>query len=148
MTRPTSEVDFEQVFDLSPSLVLVLDAGFRIVAQNRAHARATLSEERGLVGHNLFEAFPENPADSGADGLSRLRSSLLKVMKTLEPDTMAPFRHDVRGERGPYESRWWTVTNTPIPGDDGYVRWIINRAQDVTELVELRNRLAAAFPKK
>ena len=30
------------------------------------------------------------------------------------------------------------VINTPILGDDGYVRWIINRAEDVTELVELR----------
>jgi hypothetical protein len=29
--------------------------------------------------------------------------------------------------------------STPFLGDDGYVRWIINRADDVTELVELRN---------
>src|ERR1700712_5239157 len=102
MTRPTTDVDFEQVFDLSPSLVLVLDPGFKILAQNRAHARATLSTERGLVGKNLFAAFPDNPGDSGAEGLSQLRASLLKVLKTREPDTIAPFRHDVRGELGPY----------------------------------------------
>jgi hypothetical protein len=100
------------------------------------------------VGKNLFEAFPDNPDDSGAAGLSQLRVSLLKVLKTREADTIAPFRYDVRGARGPYEARWWTVSNTPILGDDGYVRWIINRAEDVTELVELRNRLAEAFPRK
>ncbi len=140
--------DYKAVFDNTPSLVLVLDPSFRIVAQNRAHAVATKSAERGLVGQNLFEAFPENPADSGAAGLSLLRASLLKVLKTRQADIMPPFRHDVRGQRGPYEPRWWTVSNTPILGDDGYVRWIINRAEDVTELMELRNRLAEAFPRK
>lgn len=62
--------DYKAVFDNTPSLVLVLDPGFVIVAQNRAHALATKSVERVLVGRNLFEAFPENPADSGAAGLS------------------------------------------------------------------------------
>jgi PAS domain-containing protein len=146
--RPPSDLIFEQVFDNTPSLVLVLDPGFKILAQNKAHARATLSAERALEGQNLFAAFPDNPGDSGAEGLSQLRASLLKVLKTREADTIAPFRYDVQGESGPYETRWWTVTNTPILGEDGYVRWIINRAQDVTELMELRNRLAAAFPKK
>ncbi len=140
--------DYKAVFDNTPSLVLVLDPGFVIVAQNLAHALATKSVERVLVGRNLFEAFPENPADSGAAGLSLLRASLLNVLKTRQADIMPPFRHDVRGERGPFESRWWTVSNTPILGDDGYVRWIINRAEDVTEIVDLRERLAQAFTGK
>lgn len=139
---PPQDLDFQAVFDLSPSLVLVVDPGFKIVAQNQAHARATLSDERGLVGKNLFEAFPDNPNDSGAEGLSQLRASLLKVLKTKAADIIPPFRYDVQGARGPFETRWWTVTNTPILGDDGYVRWIINRAEEVTELVELRAAMA------
>ncbi len=141
MSRTPEDVDFRQVFDNTPSLVLILDPGFTIVAQNKAHARASLSDERKLVGMNLFEAFPDNPADSGAEGLSRLRASLLKVLKTREADTIPPFRYDVQGARGPFETRWWTVTNTPILGEDGFVRWIINRAEDVTELVELRAKV-------
>jgi PAS domain-containing protein len=131
-----------------PSLVLVVDPGFKIVAQNKAHAAATLSAGKGIVGMHLFEAFPDNPGDSGAQGLSQLRASLLKVLKTKEADLMAPFRFDVQGEKGPYEERWWQVVNTPVLGDDGYVRWIINRAQDVTELIQIKNSLAKAFPKK
>ena len=144
----TGDVDYQAVFDHTPSLVLVLDSGFRIVAQSRAHAAATLSDTRGLIGKNLFEAFPDNPGDSGAAGISLLRASLLKVLKSKQADTMPPFRYDVRRARGPFEARWRTVTNTPILGDDGYVRWIINRAEDVTELMELRNRLAEAFLRK
>lgn len=88
------------------------------------------------MGKNLFEAFPENPYHTNADGLSVLRASLLRVLKTKLPDTIAAMRHDVQGDRGPFEMRWWRVINTPVPGADGYVRWIINCAEDVTELVE------------
>jgi hypothetical protein len=29
------------------------------------------------------------------------------------------------------------VTSTTVLGDDGYVRWIMNRAEDVIQLVKL-----------
>ena len=70
-----------------------------------------------------------------------MRASLLKVLKTRTADTIPPFRYDVQAARGPFQTRWWTVVNTPILGDDGFVRWIINRAEDVTELVELRAKV-------
>ena len=67
-----------------------------------------------------------------------MRASLLKVLKTRQPDAMPLIRYDVQPARGPFQTRWWQITNTPILGADGYVQWIINRAEDVTELVELR----------
>src|SRR4051812_39667292 len=145
-TRPADKPDFELIFNRMPGMCLVLDPGFTILAQNDEHARGTLSQARALPGQNLFAAFPENPDHADAEGLSALRRSLLKVLKTRAPDTMAAFRHDVRGDTGPYEERWWTVTNTPILGDDGYVRWIINLAQDVTELTSLRAAAGKTMP--
>ena len=144
----SGEFDYKAVFDNSPSLIFVVDPSFRIVAQNRAHAMATLSTDKEIVGKHLFEAFPDNPADSGAHGISELRASLLRVLKTRQPDRMPIVRYDVRGASGPFQARWWQVVNTPILGEDGYVQWIIHRAEDVTEIVELRQRLAEAFPKK
>ena len=138
--RPAERVDFELVFNLTPGMCLVLDAGFTILAQNEEHARATLSVAKDVVGKNLFAVFPDNPNHYSADGVSTVRASLLKVLKTREPDAMPLIRYDVKGSRGPYQARWWQVTNTPILGADGYVQWIINRAEDVTELVELRER--------
>ena len=58
-----------------------MDTAFNIVAQNEQHARIT---ETQAVGRNLFAAFPDNPNDSGAEGLARIRQSLLKVLKTRE----------------------------------------------------------------
>ena len=134
-TRP---VDFELVFHMLPGLCVLLDPAFTIVAQNEAHARASLTVDKQVVGKHLFAVFPDNPNHSAADGVSLLRASLLKVLKTRQTDAMPLIRYDVKGSRGPYQARWWQVTNTPILGADGYVQWIINRAEDVTELVELR----------
>jgi PAS domain-containing protein len=136
--RPLGVVDFELVFHMLPGMTLVLDPSFVILAQNAEHARATLSEGKNVVGQNLFAVFPDNPDHSAADGVATVQASLLKVLKTRQPDAMPPIRYDVKPARGPFQTRWWQITNTPILGDDGYVRWIINRAEDVTEMVELR----------
>jgi PAS domain-containing protein len=141
LTRP-GKVDYELVFKMMPGMCLVLDPAFTIIAQNEDHARATLSLAKDVVGRNLFEAFPDNPGDSGADGVAAVRASLLRVLKTRAADAMPVIRYDIQPDgSGPFRTRWWAITNAPILGDDGYVRWIINRADDVTELMELRKRL-------
>jgi PAS domain-containing protein len=132
--------DFEQIFNRMPGLCLVLDPAFTIVAQNEEHARVTESAGRQIVGQNVFAAFPDNPDDSGATGVSRIRDSLLKVLKTRESDHLAMLRYDTKPPVGPFVTRYWSVTNIPILGDDGYVRWILIRAEEVTELAEHRQR--------
>jgi PAS domain-containing protein len=131
ITRPATTPDYEVVFQQMPGLCLILDTAFNIIAQNDEHARVT---ETQAVGHNLFAAFPDNPNDSGAVGLAKLRQSLLKVMKTRQADILPMLRYDFKPARGPYRIRYWSVTNAPILGEDGYVRWILIRAEDVTEL--------------
>ena len=131
--QPVSALDYELVFQQMPGLCLILDPAFTIVAQNEQHARIT---ETQAVGQNLFAAFPDNPNDSGAMGLAKMRQSLLKVMKTREADSLPMLRYDFQPARGPYLTRYWSVTSAPILGEDGYVRWILIRAKDVTELAE------------
>ena len=81
------------MFDLSPVLSwcwIPVSGSWRRTRRMRA---ATLSAERGLVGLNLFEAFPENPDHKNdAEGLSVLRASLLRVLKTKAPDTIPDMR--------------------------------------------------------
>jgi PAS domain-containing protein len=139
LTRP-SEVDYKLVFDHTPGMCLILDTSFRIIAQNSVHAKATLSTAKSVVGKGLFEVFPDNPNDSNTNGVSAVRQSLLKVMKTRQQDAMPIIRYDVRPDSGDFQERYWAITNTPILGEDGFVRWIINRAEDVTKLVQLRRK--------
>jgi PAS domain-containing protein len=138
MNSLLSGAEWEQVFDALPALCLVLDPAFKIVAQNEAHARATLTKRENTLGRLLFEVFPDNPNDSGADGLSGLRASLTRVMKTREADTMPVLKYAIqrRHSDGIYEDRYWRVTNAPVIGADGFVKLIINVAEDVTDWVQ------------
>ncbi|MGZ5927116.1 MAG: PAS domain-containing protein [Rhizomicrobium sp.] len=130
--------ELEQVFDALPALCLVLDPAFKIVAQNKAHAQATMTRPENTLGRLLFEVFPDNPNDSGADGLSDLRASLTRVMKTRKADTMPVLKYAIqrRHSDGAYEDHYWRVTNTPVIGPDGFVMLIINVAEDVTEWMQ------------
>jgi len=132
LRRPA--VDFGLVFDQTPGMCLILDTSFYIVAQNAEHARATLTTSINVIGRWLFEVFPDQD-DSRATGVSLVRQSLLNVLETRRPDAMPVIRFDVQSKSGVYEQRYWAITNTPVLGPDGFVEWIINRAQDVTHLV-------------
>jgi PAS domain-containing protein len=140
LSQKSTEVDYKLVFNSMPGMCLILDTSFNVLAQNADHVRATLSVAKGVVGRNLFDAFPDNPYDSNASGVASVRESLLKVLKTRQTDTMPMIRYDVQPELGGFEMRYWAITNTPILGDDGFVRWIINRAEDATELAVLRQQ--------
>lgn len=135
-----SQLDYKLIFNTMPGMCLILDAAFNILAQNDDHAQATLSIAKNVVGRNLFDAFPDNPYDSNASGVASVRQSLLKVLKTRQSDAMPMIRYDVQPQLGGFQERYWAIVNTPILGEDGFVRWIINRAEDATELAILRQQ--------
>ena len=133
------------VFELLPRPYLVLDTHFNIVAQNAEHAAATRTASTRTVGRALFEVFPDNPDDYDADGVSKLRSSLLRVLNTRQADLMDIQKYDVQrsvADGGGFETRYWCVLNLPVLGNDGYVQWILNCPEDVTEATVSRKRNA------
>ncbi|MFF8534316.1 PP2C family protein-serine/threonine phosphatase [Streptomyces sp. NPDC015532] len=120
---------------LSPDLVLA--------DINEAACRVTGRTREDLLGRYLFDAFPDNPADPAADGVRNLRASLHRVLRSKEPDTMAPMKYDipVADRSGVFEERWWSAINTPVLGPDGQVEWILHRGEDVTSFIRSRPRL-------
>jgi PAS domain-containing protein len=131
--------DFATVFEKIPGPCLVMDPSFTIVAVNDACCSATIRERADMIGRHLFEVFPDNPHQSGSDAVENFRASLLTVLKTRQPDHMRIQKYDVwRADSGTYEERYWSAINVPVLGPDGYVKWIIHRDEDVTELVKLR----------
>ena len=137
-------IDYRGLFAATPSPYLVLGRDLVIVDVNRAYLVATNRTRAELVGRYLFDAFPDNPADPGADGVRNLNASLHWVLRSKEPDTMAVQKYDipVTGRPGVFEERWWSPINTPVLGADGQVEWIIHRVEDVTEFVLSRSLCA------
>jgi two-component system sensor kinase FixL len=116
----------------------VLDPELTIVFANAAYARATLVHPEAIIGHHLFEIFPDNPDDPASDGVRNLGASLARVLRFRLPDAMAVQKYDIRRPDGTFEERYWSPLNVPVLGDGDMVRWIIHRVEDVSAFVNLR----------
>lgn len=136
-------LDYRAIVECLPGLYMILDAELTLVGVSDAYTRATLTKREDIVGRRLFDVFPDNPEDPGADGVRNLHASLQRVLKSGAPDTMAVQKYDVRKpeqEGGLFEERYWTVINSPVLGEDGRVRYIIHKAEDVTEFIRLKQK--------
>ncbi|MDT0306901.1 SpoIIE family protein phosphatase [Streptomyces sp. DSM 44917] len=128
------EIDYARLFDALPAPCLVLDRDLVIRAVNRAHEKATSRTREELIGRSVFAAYPGNPNDPGATGLSHLRASLERVLATGRTDSMAVLKYDVPspGRPGEFVERWWSPANVPVLDERGEVAWILNRAENLT----------------
>lgn len=139
----------DQIFRSLSSPLLILSPTFVMVDVNEAYLAATGTTRSQLIGSDVFEVFPDNPADAKASGTANLRASLERVLKHRRPDSMGLQKYDVRlpaSEGGLFQERHWLPLNTPVLDDDGEVRWIIHQVEDVTDVVkrgEAADELAA-----
>ncbi|HEV2953092.1 MAG TPA: ATP-binding protein [Candidatus Dormibacteraeota bacterium] len=135
--------DFQALFESSPGLYLVLDPDLTIIAVSNSYLAATMTSRPDILGRKLFDVFPDNPDDPGATGTANLRASLERVRTRLVADTMAIQKYDIRRPvtaGGGFEVRHWSPVNTPVLGEDGKLRYIIHRVEDVTDFVRLEQR--------
>lgn len=134
-------LDYKLILKYSPDAYLILSPDFRIVEVSDNYAAATKIEREKVLGRALFEVFPNNPDDPTANGSQQLRASLERVMETRRDDIMAVQKYDIRrpdSEGGGFEERYWAPLNKPAFDEDGRIRLIIHKAEDVTELVRLK----------
>src|SRR6185312_5947736 len=138
--------DFQTLFECAPNLYLVLlpDADFTIIGVSHLYAQATMTRRDQLLGHPLFEIFPDNPNDPAADGVRNLKKSLQRVIEFKKADKMAPQKYDIRKpaeDGGGFEVRYWDPVNTPVmEGEE--IKYIIHRVEDITELMRLQEKEA------
>ncbi len=104
-----------------------------------AYAAATMTKREDILGHGLFEVFPDNPNDPSATGVGNLHASLRRILENCTPDIMAVQKYDIRRPDGTFEERYWSPMNSPVVGQERSVQYIIHRVEDVTELVRLRH---------
>ncbi|MBI4400679.1 MAG: PAS domain-containing sensor histidine kinase, partial [Nitrospirae bacterium] len=73
---PLPTPDFQTLFESAPGLYLVLTPALTIVAVSEAYLKATMTKREEILGHELFEIFPDNPDDPNATGVRNLKASL------------------------------------------------------------------------
>lgn len=143
MTSDADGPDFRALFEASPDLYLVLDPELVIVAVSDAYAAATLRRRDDLIGRDLFDVFPDNPADPQAGGVAHLGASLRRVLATGRADSMPVQKYDIRGADGRFEERYWSPLNSPVRDAAGRTRYIIHKVADVTDLVRMTQQAGA-----
>lgn len=136
-------LDHRLLFESLPGLYMVLTPELHIATVSNEYAHATKIERAQVVGRHLFEVFPDNPDDKTASGVNNLKASLQRVLASHEPDWMPLQKYDIRrpaSEGGGFEERYWSCLNSPVLDEQGKLRLIAHRAEDVTEFVHLRQR--------
>jgi len=137
-TTPSPAPDFRALFEAAPALCLVLAPDFTIVAVSDAYLLATLTRRQDILGRDIFDVFPDNPAEPAASGVRELRDSLNRVLLTGRADVMPVQKRDIRrpeSEGGGFEERYWSSVNAPVHRADGRVTYLIHRVEDVTGFV-------------
>lgn len=135
--------DFQVLFETVPGLYVVLDLELRIVAVSNAYLEATMTKREEILGRDMFEIFPDNPADPRASGVRNLGASLRRVLQTKAADTMPVQKYDVRKreeEGGGFTERYWSPVNSPVIGSNGKIIYIIHRVEDVTDYVNQKRK--------
>ena len=136
----TTELDYRQLFESAPGQYLVLTPELNIADASEAYLRATMTRREDVVGHNLYDVFPDNPDSSDHSGSRELAASLQRVLRDREPDFLPVQRYDIRrpaNAGGGFEVRYWSPCNLPILHSDGRLRCILHCVEDVTSFVRL-----------
>lgn len=125
-----------QLFEQSSALEVVMDRDFTILAASDLYLNTTKTTREIIVGQNFFHAFPDNPNDSSADGAYKILASINRVLDNRAADSMAVVRHDIplpSSDGGGFARKHWRHCHSPILDEFNSVKYIIQRAEDVTE---------------
>lgn len=127
-------VNFNTIFDYLPTPHLLLDIGFDIVAVNEAYLDLVGQRRSELFGVNVSVALPCEGEDQ-----KRLQDSLYRVREQGRADQIPLLSFTRPCAEGPPERRFWSCTHTPIRDAAGKVAFILQQAQDVTDLHRAKN---------
>jgi signal transduction histidine kinase len=143
MATPAFRLDCPNHFECSPffrqlpTSSLALAPDLSITAATRDYLDATMTNEPGLLGRHMFDAFPDNPDNPDACGVASLSASFDRVLRTKSRDRMGVQRYDIPTPDGRFDIRYWLPVNAPILDDAGTLQWIVHQVEDVTEYVRL-----------
>ncbi len=138
MSEP--EIDYQAVYRRLPTGIALLSPELVYIDVNEAYLGLSGRVREDLIGHYVFEVFPDNPYDPASSGRRNLAASLRGVLATGERDSMAVQRYDIEmpGRPGVYEERYWATVNIPVTAAGGVVTLIIHRVEDISAFIRSR----------
>lgn len=145
--KPPVPIDFEALFNLSPNPYVLLAPDLALVYANEAYLRVTGRRREELIGRNMFEVFPADPATGSDRSVLQLQASFNRVLASGKPDVLALIHYPIprTTTRGViFEDRYWSATNIPLLDEQGRVVYILQHTVDITELHTLKQAFQEA----
>jgi hypothetical protein len=131
-------IDYVAVFQDLPIPAVLLTPEFVIADMNMAYLQVAGRTREELLGRDVFDAFPDNPADPSANGVHELSASLERVVATGTPDALSMQQYDVEMPDSPgvFAKRYWCPVNAPVFGPDGDVVLVVQCVEEITNRVQ------------
>jgi two-component system, response regulator / RNA-binding antiterminator len=137
-----------EIFEASDSPLLVVDTNLVIRDVNPAYLRATERAYDELAGTPLFEAFPDNPSDPEASGVTNVQASFERVFRHGRRDHMPLQRYDIRSAdaEAAFVRKFWTPVNSPLRDETGHLIGALHHVEDVTAIAEVAEAICESGP--
>lgn len=138
------DLDYASLFRALPNPYLVLDRSAEIVEANGAYLAATRRELADVVGRCIWDVCP-------IDSATFQQAIVLfeAVKRTKKPHTLPLFRFDLpapEAQGGGLETRYWSITFSPVIDKAGEVQLTLLHCVDVAEQQQLRDSLVTPEP--
>lgn len=136
------DIDCALILKNAPDLYLIIDPCLNIIEANDAFLKATMVKHENIIGHKIFEVFPDNPDDPNSSGKRKLKRAIQRVLITKKSYKMKVIKYDIRRplcEGGEFEERFWQTLITPVLDEHNNVKYLFHRIEDITELQHLKN---------
>ena len=128
--------DYASIFRMMPTPYLVMTPDLVIADANPAYLATTGRTLEDIVGRYVFDAFPGNPNETDPDGgVAKVRGSFERARDTGLIDTMELQEYDIPDGRGGFDKRFWSLISIPVVDTSGACRYVIQRAEDITDYV-------------
>lgn len=140
-SQKTSSIDALAILRSAPDLYLILNPEFKIIEVSDSYLKATMVQRKEILNRVIFDVFPDNPDDPTANGVKNLKASLESVLKNKVAHTMSIQKYDIQRPKshgGGFEERYWSPRNSPILDEDGNIRYIVHRVEDITDFIRLK----------
>jgi PAS domain S-box-containing protein len=127
------DIDFHEIFRISPTGMAVLTADLQFVDVNDQFLAEAGRELEELIGHNIFEVFPKMPAELG----DTERTVLEEAFDTGRQAYLALARYDVEdpSQPGAFVETYWSAVAQPVRGLDGQVEMYELSLRNMTPVI-------------
>ncbi|KIQ18446.1 hypothetical protein [Rhodococcus sp. MEB064] len=124
----TPDSFYRSLFEKMPIVGYAVDTEWKLVAATDRLLDEIHRSRDHIVGQNVFDVFPDNPADPSADGTRVLRESLQRAFDTGHSEKLPRQRYDAPPAEagGEFRECYWLPENVPVLDDDGSVRYVIH----------------------